>query len=122
AASCSDSPAVDPLYLLLAVVAFAFAVETALGFGAVVITLSLGAAFMPIDQILPRVVPVNCGLAIAIALKNFRHADVGHMVKRVLPFVLLGMPLGLLALEHLNRRLLTFAFGAFVVVLSILEL
>jgi uncharacterized protein len=113
---------VDPLYILVVIVAFAFAVETALGFGAIVITLSLGAAFMPIDQILPRVVPVNCGLAIAISIKHVRHADIGHMAKRVLPVVLLGMPLGLLALEHLNRRLLTFAFGAFVVALSIIEL
>jgi uncharacterized protein len=112
----------DPLYILVVVVAFAFAVETALGFGAIVITLSLGAAFMPIDQILPRVVPVNCGLAIAIFIKHVRHAEVGHMVKRVLPVILAGVPLGLLALEHLNRRLLTFAFGAFVVVLSLVEL
>lgn len=112
----------DPLYLLVAIATFAFAVETALGFGAVVITLSLGAAFMPIDQILPRLVPVNCGLAIAIFIKHFRHAAVGHMVKRVLPFVLLGMPVGLLALEHLNRQLLTFVFGAFVVGLAAKEL
>jgi uncharacterized protein len=113
---------VDPLYILVVIVAFAFAVETALGFGAIVITLSLGAAFMPIDQILPRVVPVNCGLAIAISIKHIRHAEIGHMVKRVLPIILLGLPIGLLALEHLNRRFLTFAFGLFVVVLSIVEL
>jgi uncharacterized protein len=112
----------DPLYILVVVVAFAFAVETALGFGAVVITLSLGAAFMPIDQILPRVVPVNCGLAIAIFIKHVRHAEIAFMLKRVLPVILAGVPIGLFGLEHLNRRLLTFAFGAFVVALSIVEL
>jgi uncharacterized membrane protein YfcA len=115
-------PLLEPIYALVPIVAFAFMVETAVGFGGMVITLALGTLFLPIDVILPRVVPLNVGLSIVLALRHGRHGARRHLVRRILPFVLLGMPFGLLAFERLDRGVLTIVFGAFVLVLSLVEL
>lgn len=116
------SAAVDPVLALAIVVAFAFTVETAIGFGGMVITLALGALFAPIDVILPRVVPLNVCLSLVLVARHGRHADLPYLRRRLLPAVLLGMPVGLLAFERLDRALLTFAFGIFVLGLALAEI
>ncbi|MCL4234193.1 MAG: hypothetical protein KJ042_06710, partial [Deltaproteobacteria bacterium] len=45
------------------IVAFAFTVETIAGFGATVISVSLAANLMPLDELLPIVVPLNVALS-----------------------------------------------------------
>jgi uncharacterized membrane protein YfcA len=110
------------MYVLVPLVALAFAVEAAVGFGGMVITLAVGTIVLPIDEILPRVVPVNLVLAVALAARHGHNAERAYLVRRVLPWVVLAMPLGLLAFAYLDRRMLTFVFGLFVLVLALFEL
>lgn len=104
------------------VVAFAFTVEAALGFGATVIAVALGSLLLPIDQILPAFVPVNVALSAVLVAKNHRSVDGSLLGRKVFPLVLLGLPVGILVFRSLDERLLKIVFGAFVVGLSALEL
>lgn len=106
---------------LIAIAATAFAVESAIGFGATVITVALAANFVPIDQLLPAFVPVNMVLSALIAVRDRRSIDARTLLVRVLPPMLVGMPLGVLALARLDERILKIAFALFVIALSAVE-
>lgn len=107
---------------LVVVATAAFAVESAIGFGATVITVALAANFVPIDELLPAFVPVNMTLSAFIALRDRRAIDARVLLVRVLPPMLLGLPIGMLALARLDERILKIAFGVFVIVLSGVEI
>lgn len=108
--------------LLVAVVALAFTVETALGFGATVVTVALGAMLVPIGQVLPAFVPLNMVLSAWLALRGREHVAWPLLGKRVLPWMGLGLPLGLLGASRVDEALLVRVFGVFVVALSAVEL
>lgn len=106
----------------MAVVALAFTVETALGFGATVVTVALGATLVPIGQVLPAFVPLNMVLSAWLALRGREHVAWGLLGKRVLPWMGLGLPLGLLGASRVDEALLVKVFGVFVVALAGVEL
>lgn len=108
-------------FALIAVAATAFAVESAIGFGATVITVALAANFVPIDALLPAFVPVNMILSALIAVRDRRAIDGRTLLARVLPPMLVGLPIGMLALARLDERVLKIAFAVFVVLLSVVE-
>lgn len=114
-------PKMPPLGLMV-VAAAAFAVESAIGFGATVITVALAANFVPIDELLPAFVPVNMILSAFIALRDRRAIDARTLLVHVLPPMLVGLPIGILALAKLDERVLKIAFGVFVIVLSGVEI
>lgn len=105
-----------------AIVALAFTVEASLGFGATVVTVALGSMILPIDAILPSYVPLNLLMSGYLVARYRREVDGSLLGRRVLPAVLVGMPLGMLAFSRFDERLLKVAFGAFVVMLALLEL
>jgi uncharacterized protein len=107
---------------LAAIVALAFTVEASLGFGATVVTVALGSMILPIDAILPSYVPLNLLMSGYLVARYRREVDASLLGRRVLPAVLLGMPLGMLAFSRFDERWLKVAFGAFVVMLALLEL
>lgn len=107
---------------LALVVLFAFAVETTLGFGATIITLSFGAAFLPITEILPAIVPLNMLLSAFIAGRNRREIDHRTLFREVLPLMALGLPVGLWMFTSLDEALLKRGLGALVVLLAAREL
>jgi uncharacterized membrane protein YfcA len=104
------------------IVALAFIVEAALGFGATVVTVSLGALLVPIDRLLPAFVPLNVILSGFLAFRDRHAIDWRFLFRRILPAMVLGLPVGMWAFRYLDARLLSGAFGAFVVVLAALEL
>lgn len=108
--------------LLSAIVCLGFATETALGFGAMVVSLALGAQLVPLEALFPTVVPLNVALSLYLAARNAAHIDRRFLVRRLLPPVLVGVPLGLLAFARLPRALLVRSFGGFVVLLASIEL
>jgi len=108
--------------LLAVIVAAGFTVEAAIGFGATLVILSLGSLVMPTDAVLFRVVPLNALLSAAVLLRAHRHVDLRALFLRILPAMLLGFPIGLLALLELPPRGLKQVFAAFVLVLASLEL
>lgn len=107
---------------LALVVALAFVVEAGLGFGATLITVSVGGLFAPIAAILPVYVPANLALSCWVAFADRRAIDRHVLVRGLAPWMLLGLPLGLLALDALDPALLRRALGAFVAALAALEL
>ncbi|MSP72690.1 MAG: sulfite exporter TauE/SafE family protein [Myxococcales bacterium] len=107
---------------LMGVVALAFLLEAVVGFGATVLTVSLGALFLPLETLLPVFVPVNFALSLYLVSRHFRSAHVGLLVRRVLPFMLVGMAVGLFSSGLFERHLLLTVLGLFVVVMSTLQL
>ena len=102
------STATDSLaYALMAIVFLAFTVEATLGFGATIVTVALGALVADITAVLPAFV---------------RLARFDLLLKLIVPTMALGMPLGMLAFQHLDVVVLQKVFGAFVILLAALEL
>lgn len=108
--------------VLLAIVAGGFAVETTLGFGATVIAVSLGAFWFPLSTLVPALVPVNLGLSLYIVLRYGGAIDRRLLLGRVVPFMLAGLPLGLLAFRYAGEHWLKLVFGVLVVVLAVSQL
>lgn len=110
------------LVALAAVVLGAFAVETALGFGATLISVALGSLILPIPALLPALVPVNLALSTWLAVRYARQIDRAFLLRRLLPLMALGLPLGMALFRFADASSLKRVFGAFLVVLSSIEL
>lgn len=113
---------VPVILALCASVALAFTIEAALGFGATLVTVSLGALWVPIPALLAAFVPVNVALSALIAGRERAHVDRRLLFGRVLPLMAIGVPLGMFAVRQLDPRGMKLAFGAFVAVLALIEL
>ncbi|MCC6621567.1 MAG: sulfite exporter TauE/SafE family protein [Deltaproteobacteria bacterium] len=107
---------------LVGFVFLAFTVEAALGFGATIVTVTLGALVAPVEVILPAFVPVNVVLSLRLVLKFQGQVRWDLLLKRVLPLMAIGMPLGIFAFAELDSALLVKVFGGFVIALALLEL
>lgn len=107
---------------LLPVVALAFAVEATLGFGATVVAVSLGALTMDVRELLPAFVPLNMALSTYLVVKDRRHVDGALLARRVLPAMVAGLPVGLLAFGALDAAVLRRILGVVVLGLALREL
>lgn len=118
-----DSGLAPPALAALALVVLtAFTVETALGFGATLITVALGSIFLPIDALLPAIVPLNLSLSVWLTVRYRREVDTRFLFRRLLPLMLIGMPLGILVFRHADPSLLRRIFGVFLVIVSGIEI
>jgi hypothetical protein len=109
-------------FLLPAVVALAFAIEAAMGFGATIVTVALASLFMATGDVLPAFVPLNVILSAYLVARNHRAIDGRLLVREVLPAVVAGMPVGILAFRYLDETTLRLALGAFVIAVSAAQL
>lgn len=107
---------------LVGIVAFAFAVEAALGFGATVVTVALASFFLPLDTILPALVPVNLCLSASLVVRTRRFVAWRFLLRDVIGFIALGIPVGLALYGRVEERWLKLAFGMVVVLLGIVQL
>ncbi|MFO0558939.1 MAG: sulfite exporter TauE/SafE family protein [Polyangiales bacterium] len=107
--------------LLIAIVTLAFSVESAIGFGATVITVSLGALVASISAVLPAYIPVNMALSGYLVLRYRREIAWRVLFARVAPFVAIGMPAGFMAGSTVPERVGVRLFGAFVIALAVSE-
>jgi uncharacterized membrane protein YfcA len=110
------------LVLFCLVVALAFVVEAAAGFGGTVVTVSLGSALADVDQVLVRFLPANLLLSAYLVVKHRRDVDGEVLVRRVLPSMGLGLLSGLALARLTSPLLLKSIFAAFVLLLSLYEL
>lgn len=116
-------PHLGPQQLALAaIVALAFLVEAALGFGATVVAVALGSLLMPVGPLLAAFLPMNVVLSAAVLRADRRSVAWRALLVGILPRMALGLPLGLLALRWLPERPTLRAFGGFVVALALAEL
>lgn len=109
-------------YALMAIVFLAFTVEATLGFGATIVTVALGALVADVTAVLPAFVPLNVALSTYLFARYFRLARFDLLFKLIVPAMALGMPLGMLAFQHLDVVVLQKIFGAFVIVLAAIEI
>jgi len=97
-------------------------VESVAGFGATILALTLGARFFPIEELIPILVPLNVLLSAYIVL-TYRRDINWHLLKtRILPFTLIGMPIGIWIFRMAPGASLKLAFGVIVVSLGVFEL
>jgi hypothetical protein len=118
------TPPLPPATLaaLAVVVTAAFTVETALGFGATVVAIALGSFVAPIELILPAFLPLNVVVSLYVTARYRRDVDRGMLLRRIVPWMGLGLPVGVLLFRSLGSSRLQLAFGVFVIALSALEL
>jgi uncharacterized membrane protein YfcA len=111
------------IFLLAGIVCLAFAVETLLGFGGTLVALSIGATWWPVDELVDMLVPVNLVVSLYMCVRLRAFFEPRLFFLRVLPFILLGMALGLLALPWLTAVAgLEAILGGFLVMLASREL
>lgn len=108
--------------LLVPIVALAFTVEATLGFGATVVAVSLGALVVDVQALLPAFVPLNVVLSSLIVWRDRAHVDGRLLIRRVLPAMALGLPLGLFAFAKLDAGMLGRVLGGVVLLLALREL
>ncbi len=84
--------------LLVLVVFLAFLVEAALGFGATVVAVALGAFLVPIPELLAAFVPLNIVLSAYLAVRYRRDIHWRLLMLRIVPLMVAGIPVGLLLL------------------------
>lgn len=107
---------------LLLVVLLAWTVQAITGFGSTVIALTLGAAFVPIPELLPVMVALNLPLTVWTVGRHRAHVDRVVLVRTILPWMTLGLAVGLAIGPWLGGELLKRGFGAFVLAFAVRDL
>ena len=101
-------------YALGAFILLAYTLEAVTGFGSIVIALSLGALLLPIEQLLPVLVPLNIGMTGYLVWRHRAQIDRHLLLGTILPGMLAGTALGYLLLPYLDAALLKRGFGALI--------
>ena len=114
-------PEADLLALLVAVSA-AYTCAAALGFGANVVSIALGAHLLPVDRLLPAILPTSLALSAWIAWRQRQHIAGALLGREVLPWALVGFPVGLLLFQSAETAVLQRLLGLVVSALAILAL
>ena len=83
------------------------------GFGATITNAPLLAHLLPLRFVVPLTLLLDLFAAIVLGTRMGGQADRGEL-RRILPFVLLGLTLGLALLIHLPERVLLLLLGCFV--------
>ena len=113
----------DPVLLALAPIALlAYTTEALTGFGATLVAVTLGAHFYPIDRLVPVLVGLNVCVTGYIALRHRAHVATGLLFRRILPFMILGVVIGLALYPLVQGADLKRPLGAFVMVFAGREL
>lgn len=108
----------EQLAWLAGVVALAAAVQAALGFGASLVVMSLGALCVPMSDLLPLLVPLACLGPAAILTFDRAHVAWRLLLGRLLPLLAPGLALGLVVAERLGDDAARRAYGVLVVALA----
>ena len=114
--------AVAPTVFLAVVVLLAIVVEGAAGFGATIVTVTLGALLLPLDHVLAAFLPLNLLLSAALVARNHPSIERAVLVRQVLPWMGVGVGIGLTLGRFRGSGWIKAVFAAFVVLLSIVEL
>lgn len=93
----------------------AYTVEALTGFGSIVIALSLAALVLPVEVLLPILVPLNILMTGPLVWRLRAHVDRTVLVGLILPGMLVGTLLGYGLRPWLGDQLVRMLFGALVV-------
>lgn len=109
------------LLLLGLVVAFGTTVQTSIGFGAMVVAVTLGASFLPVAELVPVLVPVTMAQTAIVAGRDRGHIAWPLLLRRILPLMGLGMA-GALVVVSADATWLRPVLGVMILVLALREL
>ncbi|HET6415606.1 MAG TPA: sulfite exporter TauE/SafE family protein [Polyangiales bacterium] len=110
---------IELAFLLFAlVVVTAYAVQTATGFGATLVSVTIGAQLMGIEEVIRLMVPLSFLQTGYIAIRHRDGIDWSLLLKRILPLMAVGMSLAFLLLTRVGGPWLGLAFGFIVLGLS----
>ncbi len=113
---------VDPTMLVLALIMLlAYTGEAMVGFGSTVVGVTLGAHVWPIDSLVPVIVPLHVVVNGYVALRHRRHIDTDLLIWRILPFMGVGVLVGLAIFPLIRGPALQKIFAALVVVFTARE-
>ena len=112
----------DPWIWLGLCIFIAFGIEAITGFGSIVIALSLGALLLPIDAMLPVLVPLNICMTGYLAVRHRQHIHWPTLLKMILPLMVGGTLMGYLLRPVLGDNTLQILFGALVIWFAAREL
>ncbi len=107
---------------LALIVAFAFMVQTTIGFGSVVLGVTFGAHLFPIRTLLPLLVALSLVNTVYIVGRDFHFVRWEVLFRRILPWMMAGMPLGFWLYWRGDNRLLKLGFGLLVACVALFEL
>jgi uncharacterized protein len=110
------------IVLLAAIALLAFVTEGAIGFGGTVIAASIGAQFVPLDELLPAFVPVNMALSAWLLISGRDAIRWRLLVLEIAPLVVAGVAVGLVLFHVPAKLVLALVFGVFVALLAVLRL
>jgi uncharacterized protein len=111
-----------PLIMLAVVVLCAYTMGTSIGFGGSIMTATFAALFLPIDFIVPVLVPLNLVTVGYLAIRHRRMILKDVLFKRIMPWTFVGLPIGLALFLTVHTENLRWALGFFVMCLSVWEL
>ena len=111
-----------PFAFVTVAVLVAFTTMAAIGFGGVILSLTLGALVLPIDQLLPLLVPVSCLVTGALVVRGWRQIDRRLLLGTLLPLMIPGAALGFALFQWASGAWLARAYGVLVVLLAAVEL
>jgi len=110
------------LLVIFGIVLLAFFTESVVGFGATVITVSLGAHLVALDVLLPAFVPLSALLSLILVSRHHEHIDFPFLIRRVAAPVGFGTLVGMGLFRVLDSTQLLTIFAAFVLVMAAREL
>ncbi len=92
------------------------------GFGTIIITITLAAHMYSIKMLLPILVPLTLLANIYILLRHYKYVNASILFKKIVPFMGIGLILGIGAFHFFQGELLKKILGILVILLSISEL
>ncbi|MFO0664923.1 MAG: sulfite exporter TauE/SafE family protein [Polyangiaceae bacterium] len=110
-----------PLLCFAGCVALGFTVEAAIGFGGTLISVGLGVLFLPLTEVLSIFLPLNLGLSLTMLLRTRKDLDGRFLLRKLVPFMAPGIPLGLWLSARMPASPLKRFLGAFLVLFSLRE-
>lgn len=108
----------EQLAWIALVVLLASTVQAALGFGASLVVVSLGALVVPIGDLLPVLVPVSCLATATILTVDRAHVSWRLLLGRILPLMAPGVVVGALVAERLTDDVARRVYGVLLVLLA----
>ncbi|MGB9340296.1 MAG: sulfite exporter TauE/SafE family protein [Polyangiales bacterium] len=114
---------IELAFLLFAVVVVAaYVVQTATGFGALLVCVTFGAQLIGLEEVIRLMVPLSFFQTGYIVIRHRDGIDWDLLLKRVLPLMAVGMGMAFLLLTRIGGPWLGLAFGVMVLALSARDL
>lgn len=114
---------IDPLLVAFGgVVVLAYAIQSATGLGGMVICVTLGAHFFPVNRVLALAIPLSVAQTAYVCIRHYDTIDRRLLFAQILPVMALGAVLGVWVASDLAQPLLRMLLGVLVLGLALREL